>query len=824
MIEAVIKRIGKNTTRKRGVFTRIYKQLAENLYCGERRLLGGAKKKVVVELFPYSSRAELKDIRTRLKGNIDVAEKLGNIAMESFYDEEGMNGSKKRAKEKFCYVVSESNDITVRELLEKSDLTLQEKGNLALQICKLVKDMHSHSQYHNNLSLDRIVIDEDFNLRVLTNHTGKTQPSIKEYIPDEIIQNTSRMDNWDIKQRYGLHSTDTFLTGLMVYEIFTGKKPAHVKDYRLVKERDKQRIEDEVFEDIVTDGLVKGRLEEKLDGYARMHEDKKGVMREQDEFYGMESELQHGGLRKARDEFFCRKNLADALAIILDKQSLNDYFGYEGEFNYKRILPTFADALNQEIVERVTRSAQKKKEKMQKNRKIPESERIKKIEKLERIIENIGKKRPVEFGYHKRRQNERKYCPDVDFLLGYLKEFDNPLYADYLKQKMGEAFGDRARHEPSALYEKIERLRAEKKRGKRRRAAKMSIAAAAALIALVAADKYIPQEYKDGAKRFTKPFAEFWENQGREAYKFIDRILPDFGDEEPAQMELARLDNPDSVYAVESDQNLVKVGFRFSKEDVKLDFPDANYIYAPGDTARLVVLDPEKLGPGKNKIDFSFTDGETTKESYTILHRKTEKSKARRRGERKRVSEPRPAGVIIKNAFIIRTRGKSLEKMVDNTIYEKNSEKYRSGWLCVLYKGNAYMFKKSRTTGRYYIPETKERAQEWENYGPGAKFLPCPRARELPSGALIFEYINRFTIGHALHDGQQVWSNYKYPYFYDKSEKRIDKLEIDMDTGIYYKDKFFGRGKRQYVKSGDMMAASREVLEKAVRQMDLPLR
>ena len=196
----------------------------DEVYMGKRSF-GKESQDVVIETGTYESEQSLGNILKTVLSKRDKAKELRHIAFNSFYYDDFHR----------IYIVSISSNVTLKDVLTKCPFSIQEKGFLALDVCNEVKKIHTSSDVHNGLSLERVLVS-DRDLIILTNYFNSIPSSVRDFLPQELIELGNNMHGSFSKTRYDRESIDVFETALIIYEIFTGKKPGFLKEYKLTDE------------------------------------------------------------------------------------------------------------------------------------------------------------------------------------------------------------------------------------------------------------------------------------------------------------------------------------------------------------------------------------------------------------------------------------------------------------------------------------------------------------------------------------------------------------------------------------------------------------
>jgi hypothetical protein len=196
----------------------------DEVYMGKRGF-GKESQDVVIETGTYDSEQSLGNILKTVLSKRDKAKELRNIAFNSFYYDDSHR----------IYIVSISPNATLKDVLSKCPFTIQEKGFLALDVCSEIKRIHSSSDVHNGLSLERVLVS-DRDLIILTNYFNSIPSSVRDFLPEELVELGKNMQGSFPKTRYDRESIDIFETALIIYQIFTGRKPEFLKKYTLTDE------------------------------------------------------------------------------------------------------------------------------------------------------------------------------------------------------------------------------------------------------------------------------------------------------------------------------------------------------------------------------------------------------------------------------------------------------------------------------------------------------------------------------------------------------------------------------------------------------------
>jgi|GEM_PF-2628147 hypothetical protein len=196
----------------------------DEVYMG-KRLFGKESQYVIIEAGTYGSERELADVEKTILSKREKAKGLRNIVFNSVY----CDGSRR------IYIVSISPSATLRDVLSASPFSLQEKKALALDVCREVRKVHGSSDVHDGLSLERVLVG-DRELILLTNYFPGIPASVENLLPREIAELGDDASRIFPKTRYDRESVDVFATALMMYEIFTGQKPANSREYVLTEE------------------------------------------------------------------------------------------------------------------------------------------------------------------------------------------------------------------------------------------------------------------------------------------------------------------------------------------------------------------------------------------------------------------------------------------------------------------------------------------------------------------------------------------------------------------------------------------------------------
>lgn len=199
----------------------------DEVYLGKRSF-GKESQDVVIETGTYDSEQSLGNILKTVLSKRDKAKELRNIAFNSFYYDVHR-----------IYIVSISSNVTLKDVLSKCPFSIQEKGFLALDVCNEVKKIHSSSDVHNGLSLERVLVS-DRGLVILTNYFNSIPSSVRDFLPEELMRLGNNVQGSFSNTRYDRESIDVFETALILYEIFTCRKPGFLKEYKLTDEE--QRV------------------------------------------------------------------------------------------------------------------------------------------------------------------------------------------------------------------------------------------------------------------------------------------------------------------------------------------------------------------------------------------------------------------------------------------------------------------------------------------------------------------------------------------------------------------------------------------------------
>jgi hypothetical protein len=196
----------------------------DEVYMGKRSF-GKESQDVVIETGTYDSEQSLGNILKTVLSKRDKAKELRNIAFNSFYCDSFHR----------IYIVSISSNVTLKDVLARCPFSIPEKGFLALEVCNEVKKIHCSSDVHNGLSLERVLVS-DWDLVLLTNYFNRIPSSVRAFLPEELVGPGSTMHGSFSTTRYNRESIDVFETALILYEIFTGRKPGSLKEYKLTDE------------------------------------------------------------------------------------------------------------------------------------------------------------------------------------------------------------------------------------------------------------------------------------------------------------------------------------------------------------------------------------------------------------------------------------------------------------------------------------------------------------------------------------------------------------------------------------------------------------
>ncbi len=762
MDKRIAARIEKATTRdKENSLTEIVKRLGENLYGGVRRFIGGTEKNVVVEMFRYNSSSELEEIKGRVKARDEVAKNLGNTTIQSLHNDP-----------RFAYVVSGSDHHTLKELLSRTDLSKNERGNLAYQVCNLVKKLHSQSQNHLNLTLERIVIDKDNRLRVLTNHTNMMQPGVRDFIPEEIIANMSEMDNGEVKQRYDRNSIDTFLTGLMVYEILTGKKPSELKEYKLIRNifsDESYRMVSEDFEDRpgswwndkvkfrfddINKQIDLGERELSLEipeGEEKIYQE---LLENSEDFEAPDTD------EYKSDEFFRTltygRKVGKHLGAVLDKDMMNKYFGHRGRYNR------------------------------------------------------------IDFGLLMLTRRKKRHSPDIDFILDPLKKFGKKRYKKSLEKKIAKTF----KQEEGEDYSLIEDYRRKVFQKKTQRKMKIggSILAAAILVYALNAvvPKVLPEKHKKKFEEFTKPKIEFVKEGVSDFSAYLFKALSKVTPTLDGGME--RRDDVDSVYVL-GKEDLVPLGIEYTNPDVSVRCTDNDFFYDPVENI-LIVKDRVKLEKGTNLVEFEAKDVNGDKEEFVVrLYNKDgsdkiiKGKKSRKKGRKKSKKAEVKGHNVSRDGYITETAGKSLCDILRGT-------KYSNKYVHIRYKNKINIF--SKIGGKYYKGD--RRAKLGIDYGKWAKIITGAYAREVNDRVYQLNNVGSKHLGEVYLGKKRIMANYGSMFIYECRTGKIRSLEKNMQNGRFYEKRFILDDKYIPVYSGDMISKNEGRLRAAVSRMKLPLK
>ena len=196
----------------------------DEVYMGKRGF-GKESQDVVIETGTYDSEQSLGNILRTVLSKRDKAKELRNIAFNSFYYDDSHR----------IYIVSISPNATLKDVLSKCSFTIQEKGFLALDVSCEVRKIHISSDVHNGLSLERVLVS-DRDLIILTNYFNSIPSSVRDFLPEELVELGKNIQGSFPKTRYDRESIDVFETALIIYQIFTGRKPEFLKEYTLTDE------------------------------------------------------------------------------------------------------------------------------------------------------------------------------------------------------------------------------------------------------------------------------------------------------------------------------------------------------------------------------------------------------------------------------------------------------------------------------------------------------------------------------------------------------------------------------------------------------------
>src|SRR5271157_2455203 len=190
-----------------------------------KRSFGKESQDVIIETRTCDSEQRLDNILKTILSKRDKAKELRNIAFNSFYHDDSRR----------VYIVSISPNATLQDVLSRCPFTIQEKGFLALDVCSEVRKIHSSSDVHNGLSLERVLVS-DRDLIILTNYFNSIPSSVRDFLPEDLVELGNTMHGNDSKTRYRRESIDVFEAALIIYQIFTGRKPDLLKEYKLTDE------------------------------------------------------------------------------------------------------------------------------------------------------------------------------------------------------------------------------------------------------------------------------------------------------------------------------------------------------------------------------------------------------------------------------------------------------------------------------------------------------------------------------------------------------------------------------------------------------------
>ena len=174
-------------------------------------------RKAVLKFLPPDV-ANNDDINSRFKREAQAAGSLSHPNIVTIYDV-GVHEGKSFIAMEFV------GGKTLREIINRDELTIERIINISIQICEGINEAHSKGIIHRDIKPENIIIDEKGRVKILDfglariegksqlTKDGSTLGTVKYMSPEQIR-------NEKVDQR-----TDIWSVGVMLYEMITGRYP-----------------------------------------------------------------------------------------------------------------------------------------------------------------------------------------------------------------------------------------------------------------------------------------------------------------------------------------------------------------------------------------------------------------------------------------------------------------------------------------------------------------------------------------------------------------------------------------------------------------------
>jgi len=189
---------------------------------------GGMGQVYLAKDIKLDRRVALKFLPQKLKDKAAVAEDLLNEAraaskvnhpnLVSIYSIE-------KADDRDFIVMEYVQGKTLRQIIDKSDLPIDKKVDIALQIAAGLKAAHDHDIVHLDVKPDNIIVTSDDQVKILDFGLACFKDSIKIAKADKITGTLAYSSPEQVQNQALDKRSDIFSLGVVLYELFEGSLP-----------------------------------------------------------------------------------------------------------------------------------------------------------------------------------------------------------------------------------------------------------------------------------------------------------------------------------------------------------------------------------------------------------------------------------------------------------------------------------------------------------------------------------------------------------------------------------------------------------------------
>ncbi|MFA3783603.1 serine/threonine-protein kinase [Melioribacteraceae bacterium 4301-Me] len=139
---------------------------------------------------------------------------------------------------------------SLRNLLKKNELTLQQKEQLTIQLFKGLDYAHNNKIIHRDIKPENIFVNTNYHLKIGDFGLALSAEDTLVTQPYSIVGTPSYMSPEQIRGEKLTHKSDLFSAGLVIFEMFTGKNPFVQENINLTINKIMSFNEEELINDL----------------------------------------------------------------------------------------------------------------------------------------------------------------------------------------------------------------------------------------------------------------------------------------------------------------------------------------------------------------------------------------------------------------------------------------------------------------------------------------------------------------------------------------------------------------------------------------------